>query len=350
MSTVTVNTVTVNVDLESLVLAELRAATGQPDLAFAGRPARLTGGFWAELLAFTLACPPHGWPRDLVARVMPDPQTARKESVVQAAVAAAGFPTPAVRITGGADGALGRAFMVMDRAAGAPLLAGLDGPGALASALRGASRMPEVLASAMAELHAVDPWPVRDELAGLSGIAFTVPGMLSYLRDLAERSGRGDLAAAAGFLTGHAPPPDGDVICHGDLHPFNVLAAAGQITVLDWSASLIGSPAYDVAFTTLMLAEPPLVVPGPLRPPLRGMGRALAGRFLRRYEVHASRAVDRDALRWHQAVVCLRALAEVAAWAHDGSIGERSGHPFLISGRALAGRLTAVTGVAVRPR
>ncbi len=43
-------------------------------------------------------------------------------------------------------------------------------------------------------------------------------------------------------------------------------------------------------------------------------------------------------------------LAEVAAWVHDGSISERSGHPFLTSGGALAGRLTAVTGVPVRPR
>ncbi len=222
MLTVTVNTVTVYVDLESLVLDELRAATGRPHLAFAGTPARLTGGFWAELLAFTLACPPPGWPRELVARVMPDPQTARKESVVQAALAAAGFPTPAVRVTGDADSALGRAFMVMDRAPGAPLLAGLDGPGALASALGRASRIPELLASAMAALHAVDPEPVRGELAGLSGIAFTVPGMLGYLRDLAERSGRGGLVAAAGYLAGylagHRPPLDPDVICHGDPH------------------------------------------------------------------------------------------------------------------------------------
>ena len=341
---------TVNVDLESLLLQELRTATGRPELAFGDTPARLTGGFWAELVAFTLASPPPGWPRELVARVMPEPLTARKESVVQAAVAAAGFPTPAVRMTGGADSALGRAFMVMDRASGTPLLAGLGGPGALASALGRASGIADMLASAMAALHAVDPGPVRDELAGLTGIAFTMPGMLGYLRDLAERSGRGDLVAAAGFLAGHRPPADTDVICHGDLHPFNVLADAGQITVLDWSASMIGPPAYDVAFTTMMLAEPPLAVPDPLRPPLRGMGRLLARRFLRRYEVHSARAVERDDLRWHQGVVCLRMLAEVASWVHDGSIGERSGHPFLISGRALAARLTAVTGVPVRPR
>ena len=116
--TVTVNTVTVNAELERGLLAEIRAAAGRDDLTFAGDPVALTGGFWAELVAFRLADPPCDWPSDLVARVMPDPFVARKESMMQAAVAASGFPTPAVRLTGGPDSRIGRAFMVMDKAAG----------------------------------------------------------------------------------------------------------------------------------------------------------------------------------------------------------------------------------------
>jgi len=85
------------------------------------------GGFWAELFSFSLANPPDGWPAELVARLMPDSGTARKEMIVQSAVAAAGFPTPFVRASGGPDCGLGLAFMVMDRAAGAPALSGLDG-------------------------------------------------------------------------------------------------------------------------------------------------------------------------------------------------------------------------------
>lgn len=341
---------TVNADLDLRVLDEIRAAAGRPDLEFATKPERLTGGFWAELLAFRLADPPPGWPQDLVARVMPDPHTARKESVVQTVVAASGFPTPTVRVVGGPDSRVGRAFMIMDRASGAPLLPGLNGLGALASGVRAASQFPGVLASTMAALHDVDPQPVRDELAGLTGIPYTVPGMLRYLRDEAARTGRADLVEAAGFLINHPRPPDRDVICHGDLHPFNVLADAGQVTVLDWSASLVGSRGYDVAFTTMMLAEPPLVMPGALRPPLRWIGRMLARRFVRRYQAHAGVIIGRDELRWHQAVVCVRMLVEVAGWAQDGSIAGRSGHPFLISGRAFAARLASVTGVRVRPR
>jgi aminoglycoside phosphotransferase (APT) family kinase protein len=337
-------------DLDLRVLEEVRAATGKPGLEYATKPERLTGGFWAELLAFRLADPPPGWPPNLVARVMPDPHVARKESVMQSAVAASGYPTPTVRVVGGPDNRLGRAFMIMDRVSGRPLMAGLSDRRALVSGLGSASRIPDVLASTMAALHAVDPGPVRDELAGLTGIPYTVLGMLSFLRDTAERCGRADLVAAADFLAEHSRPTDREVICHGDLHPFNVLADAGQVTVLDWSASLLGSRSYDAAFTTMMLAEPPLVVPDALRPPLRGLGRLLARRFLRRYQADSGNKIDQDDLRWHQALVCLRILVEVAGWVGDGSIAGRSGHPFLISGKAYAARLAAVTGVSVRPR
>ncbi len=333
-----------------LLLDEIRAATGRQDLSYAAPPAQLTGGFWAEIVSFTLSDPPPGWPRALVARVMPDPHTARKESVVQAVVAGSGFPTPAVRLTGGPDSRLGRAFMVMDLASGAPLLPGLDGLGALVSGLRQASQIPDVLASTMAALHAVDPEPVRAGLGERNSAVWSVPGLLDFLRDAAARIGRDDLVAAADALIARPRPSGRDVICHGDLHPFNVLVDGDRVTVLDWSASLLGSAAYDVAFTTLMLAEPPLVVPGAFRPLLRRLGGMLAGRFLRRYRTHAGIGIGRDDLRWHQGVVCLRMLTEVAGWVHDGTISGRAGHPFLISGRELAGRLSSVTGVPVRPR
>jgi len=34
------------------------------------------------------------------------------------------------------------------------------------------------------------------------------------------------LTRAARWLAGHPPAPAADVICHGDLHPFNLLADA----------------------------------------------------------------------------------------------------------------------------
>jgi len=342
--------VTVDDGSVSALLDVLRTETGRPELAYARPPVALTGGFWAELLAFSLADPPPGWPADLVARVMPDAGVARKETIVQAAVSAAGFPTPAVRACGGPDSRLGRAFMIMDKATGAPLLPGLEGVAAVPAALRHAAAMPEVLGSVMAALHALDPEPVRDGLRPAGDVPVTLPGLLDAMREAAARCGRDDLAGAIRWLSERERPPAPDVICHGDLHPFNVLVDGRRATVLDWSTCLLAPRAYDVAFTTLMLSEPPLLLPAPLRPAVRRAGRLVAGRFIRRYETHAATAVDRKEVAWLQAVVSLRALTEVAIWVDEGVVASRVGHPWLVCGAAFAARVTAATGIAVRPR
>jgi aminoglycoside phosphotransferase (APT) family kinase protein len=141
------------------------------------------------------------------------------------------------------------------------------------------------------------------------------------------------------------------VICHGDLHPFNLLLDAdGIVTVLDWSASLIAPRAYDIAFTSLLLTEPPASLPGPLRRVVRGIGRRLAARFLRSDEQYSQVKIEPETLAHLHAVVCLRALVEVAHWVAGGVVDERGGHPWLTNGASFASRLSIVTGVEVRPR
>src|SRR5580704_12175756 len=207
----------IDVDRAGQLIGVLRSATGKPDLEYDRQPEPMQGGFWAELFAFSLADPPEGWPAELVARLMPDPGVARKETIVQSAVAAAGFPTPFVRASGGPDCGLGRAFMVMDRAAGRPALSGLDGGLTPAAVLRLLRQIPELLAGSMARLHALDPDVVRGQLEQVSEVPVTVPGLLSALARSATGFGRADLAAAARWLTDHPPCPAPDVICHGDL-------------------------------------------------------------------------------------------------------------------------------------
>ena len=328
----------------------LRSATGTPDLEYERRPEPMRGGFWAELFAFSLANPPAGWPADLVARLMPDPGSARKETIVQGAVAAAGFPTPFVRAAGGPDDGLGQAFMVMDRAAGGPPLSGLDGgltPAAVPRLLR---RIPELLATAMARLHALDPDLVRGELEQVREVPVTVPGLLAAAARFAGEFGRPDLVQAARWLADHPPGPAPDVICHGDLHPFNLLADGDRVTVLDWSTALLAPRAHDVGFTSLLLSEPPLRVPGWQRPLVRVFGRVLARRFVRGYQRQTAATFQSGEVRWHQAVVCLRALTEVASWVHLGVADAHTGHPWLTTGPAFARRLATLTGVPVRAR
>ena len=337
-------------DLADRLLCVLHTLTAAPTLEYMDPPTRLTGGFWAELLAFELRDAPAGWDGPLVARVMPEPSLARKETVVQAAVALAGVPTPRVRGAGGPEDGLGRAFMVMDRADGVPLLAGLDSAAGLIGAPRRLWRMPELLAGAMAKLHAVDPSAVRAELAEVEGAARTVPEMLEQLEAWTTVTGRDDLVAASRWLMSHPVAAGEDVICHGDLHPFNMLIDEhGRVTVLDWSTAVLAPRALDVAFTSLMLSNPPLAVPSALRPLLRGAGRGLARRFRARYRQESGATVDRATLDWFQAVVCLRALAEASSWVHDGVVDSRAGHPWLLSGDRFAAHLGAVSGVLVRP-
>ena len=59
------------------------------------------------------------------------------------------------------------------------------------------------------------------------------------------------------------------------------------MTVLDWSTALLAPRAHDVGFTSLLLSEPPLRVPGWQRPLVRMVGRVLARRFVRGYQRQA---------------------------------------------------------------
>ena len=336
--------------LEDRLLAVLRSATSTPELAFDALPGRLAGGFWAELISFQLRGAPDGWRGPLVARVMPDPATAAKETAIQSEVARQGFPTPAVHLAGGPDDGLGQAFMVMDLAPGGPLLAGLGGIGAVAALPRLARRLPIEIATTMAALHHLDPEPVRAQLAQAGGSGIGLGPVVEHLAATATACERPDLAAAARWLVEHRPTFAPEVICHGDLHPFNLLVASdGAVTVLDWSAGILAPPEYDVAFTGLVLAEPPVAVPAPLRPAVRAAGRMLARRFRAAY-LAAGGAIDAESLHWHEGVVCLRALVEVAGWVAAGTADDRVGHPWLVSGPAFAIRLSTLTGTTITPR
>jgi aminoglycoside phosphotransferase (APT) family kinase protein len=334
------------------LLAVLRRATGRADLDFDDTPTVLTGGFWAQLVSFRLNGAPAGWDLPLVARVMPEPATAAKETAFQRAIAAQGYPTPRVVAAGGPDpGIAGQAYLVMDLAQGQPLLSGLDGISALTRLPSLARRLPRTLATVLADLHRLDAGPVTGELDTAGVPRPTLPAMLAHLRETAGTFERPDLVAAADWLAAHQPAEEPVVLCHGDMHPFNVLVDdSDAITVLDWSAALLAPASYDLAFTSLLLAEPPLVAPGPLQHVVRRAGRRLSNRFLRAYETDRGVMVDSDALAWHQGLICVRALVEVAGWVAADTVDSRVGHPWVIAGDAFASRLSALTGHTVSAR
>ena len=188
---------------------------------------------------------------------------------MQSEVVRQGFPAPRVLLTGEADDGLGRPFMVMERVPGRTPMPEVTGPSALAAVGRAALRLPDLLARTAARLHALDPAPLRSKLEGIQGARVDVGDLLSLLGERADDAERPDLARAASHMAHTRPPSEREAICHGDLHPFNLLVEGERVSVIDWSLGLVADPAFDLGFTWMTMALAPITVPRPLRSTVR---------------------------------------------------------------------------------
>lgn len=314
----------------------LRRISGLDELDWATPPTPLRGGYWAEMYSVELADPPPALAGRLVARIMPDPDTAALETAVQRHVHRCGLPVPAIRTASGPTDELDRAWMLMDHEPGQPLLSGLSALGALQRAPTLSRRLPDLLARAAADLHRCPiDGPDLDEHHSHAGIQ----PFIARIAEQAHSIGRPDLGRIARSLADRAPASR--VICHGDLHPFNLLVDGDRWTVLDWSTAVIADPHFDLGFTTLMLAHPPLDGPAPIPKITRSVGRLLARRFLRTYTQISGTPVDPARLTWGRAVHALRTLTELATWDFQNAAETHSGHPWLAMRSVLQTELDA---------
>jgi aminoglycoside phosphotransferase (APT) family kinase protein len=307
----------------------------------------MSGGFWASMWRLEVTGQPAEVPGDLVLRVAPDSAMGAKEVAVHRAVADQGYATPRVRLAGPDHPALGGSWTVMDFATGTPPLDGLDGFAALRRAPSLFRQLPAQLASAMADLHRLGPEPVSDAVrSDAPTVAWTPDDVLEELEIGAKALERANLAAALRALATVRPQSRSSVVCHGDLHPFNVLVdAGGQVTVIDWTAAAYADPAYDVAFTTLLLANPPLEAGGALQRAVGPIGRRISGRFLRVYR-QANPDATLDNLDWYLALHGGRVLVEYAMRVvHDGDAGAAHPFRFLVPAATLA--LQRATGTTL---
>lgn len=161
------------------------------------------------------------------------PGNVEYEAKVGRAVHAAGVPCPAVGDVVRVDGRRG---LVYER---------IDGP-SMADLLLSEPHRLEELALTFARLHAAMHRPAPG-----SGLPGQRERLLRHL-DLASPTPL-PIELKDKVLRALPGLPDGAVICHGDLHPGNVLISSRGPIAIDWENASLGSPLADVARTALLL-------------------------------------------------------------------------------------------------
>jgi aminoglycoside phosphotransferase (APT) family kinase protein len=113
------------------------------------------------------------------------------------------------------------------------------------------------------------------------------------------------LARALEFLPPQASTPR---LCHGDLHPSNVLLGRDGPVIVDWFDASRGDPIADVARSSLTLlsdgADPPRHLPGSDPVTLGALTDAYLARLGEHFEI------DQDLLARWQAVNAVARIAE----------------------------------------
>jgi aminoglycoside phosphotransferase (APT) family kinase protein len=92
--------------------------------------------------------------------------------------------------------------------------------------------------------------------------------------------------------------PDGSSLCHGDLHPENVICTPHGLHIVDWQKARAGNPAADVARTALILRH----------------GRWNLGRLGKVLPMNLIREFVAFLYLWHYAQLTGTPISELRAW------------------------------------
>ncbi len=231
------------------------------------------------------------WEDGRILRLLREPNGQGSNALQAAAMEAArscGVRVPAIY---GQTTVMGRPGLIMERIEGTDLLTLIGRrpwtafrAGRISGEIH--ARLHEAAApQSLPPLRAVLEWRIR-----------SVAALPDSLRQFA-------LEALAGL-------PDGDRICHGDLHPANIMMDGQTPVLIDWSNVTRGEPAADVARARMILGlgSPPPGTSLPLRAMTLMGRRLLIWLYLRSYR--RQRPLDMRAVdRWQVPVAAAR-LAE----------------------------------------
>lgn len=136
-----------------------------------------------------------------------------------------------------------------------------------------------------------------------------------HYRRMIERAGAylGRDAQAAS-LRRLAALPDGTAICHGDMHPGNILITPTGSVVIDWMAAGIGPPAADIARTLFLLRASaiPSEIPAIQRSLIAQFRRWFAAGYLHEYR-RVGALDERRVEQWRLPVLVARLGEEIEA-------------------------------------
>lgn len=96
-----------------------------------------------------------------------------------------------------------------------------------------------LMAQLQAELHAA-------QLDARSNLKLELAARIRYTAGIAEP----EKAVVLGMLE---PLPEGNALCHYDLHPGNIILSPKGPVIIDWMNALIGDPLADVARSLMMI-------------------------------------------------------------------------------------------------
>jgi aminoglycoside phosphotransferase (APT) family kinase protein len=159
------------------------------------------------------------------------------EAAAMIAAREAGVPAPELHDHG--DGALGQAYLLMERLDGETIPRRLLRDDAYAQARPGLARR---LGQVLARIHQVDP----DTIPGLAHV-----DALGQLKELyqAFAEPRPALEIGLRWLSEHEPAPVKDTLVHGDFRTGNLMIAPEGLTgVLDWELTHRGDPRQDLGW------------------------------------------------------------------------------------------------------
>ena len=192
----------------------------------------------------------HAWAPGQVVKLFKEgfpPQLGQQEARMTRAVFAAGAPAPEVFGEVTLDGRFG---IVLGRLDG-PTLLQLTRSGGVTFAQAGA-----ILASLGLSVHRMSPPPGAFHLRGWMDTAFRLSG------DIVPKH----IASGILALIDRLQHP-GDGLCHGDIHPENVIMTADGPRLIDWTFSIRAPAAFDHGHFHINLTELALdVTDNPQRP------------------------------------------------------------------------------------